>query len=262
VTRWHLIPVGLSILDKRPAQARLLRTVAGFDPGELHRQLWPLPAGEVSAERASLHEVGYASGAEQMVVLCASDTTEGMLAGELNAAAIAPTYSKAGSATPMWWCQPSPIVMRVDQLDPLDDELFRAGMAHLAEVFARVALEVGDDDAVVVHLSGGYKATLPYLVVLTEILRAALGDRGHRGSFQAVIRWEHTQGRLAVPLRHIDLAGLHAELDGSLDRQHPLYGDGFLYEGNYRGPPPEDRLTALGRTVAAMIAALRPGAGR
>lgn len=254
--RWHLVPVGLSILEKmNEEQLKLLPVRLGRDRTGLHQEMWAASVAAVSAERASLAEAFWlAQPGTERVLFLASDTDRGKCAAQLNALALAASFEETTSAQPTFYSSGSPLVVVIEDLNPKNDERFRLGMANLARALSTVANDAENGDQVVVHLSGGYKATIPYMVVLTEILSAVLSEKGVY-DLRALIRWEGTEGHLDVPLRQVDLAQLRRELGGDLpDGAHDQYGDGFLYTGAYAGAKvPQERLSSLGAAVAAML---------
>ncbi|WP_239405801.1 hypothetical protein [Frankia sp. Cj3] len=134
----------------------------------------------LSAEIASLHSYRAAI-SDDRVVLLASDTAEGMLAALLNAARFRrPVRVHArpvldGTADGVLLraeAAGEPVhILRIPRLLPDKTETFTEAMENVAKALVWSALLHRPPRAeLALHLSGGYKATLPYLVAFAEYL--------------------------------------------------------------------------------------------
>ena len=99
------------------------------------------------------------------------------------------------------------IIVRVPGLRSTTDEMFAACMASLGHLMGetRKKLHRSDYFNVDIHLSGGYKAALPYLLALTELLNSppSPGD------------WQGDHGRVRAILTHDE------EVGGDADNARP-----------------------------------------
>ena len=76
------------------------------------------------------------------------------------------------------------------------------------------------------HLSGGFKAMIPYYIVLAELLRPLCVE------VQAKMLWQGNRVHAEVPLRRVNPADVKAELlgrTGGPQIADPQYSGGFLY---------------------------------
>lgn len=221
----HVVPVGLSLLDRieqpvlatdeLPASVLTVRDAlrwAGGQTGELDWERLGLPA----ARRATLAATPTAAAAEwtslaavtddrrygavrgEAYVLLATDTDDGLRAATLVAARYPSTRVRYLD---------EPLAARGTGLEPGDAYLCRIPHLNLGIVpptsgtwrslgaagrlVADAATQTGRGEwTVIVHLSGGYKAMVPYLMVLAEgihtRLRALPPDAAHRPVIRAV----------------------------------------------------------------------------
>jgi hypothetical protein len=248
------VPVGLSVKEhlEREVGRSWYTQVGGRLASEreaLHEELLGISPARFSAERSSLDVARYRAGCHQEHVLfLASDTDEGRLAAKLNATALSPTFSCVSDDDRTAFSHGHVTVIGVRALDPCNGRGFEQGMANIASLMGRLGRCAAPDDVVVVHLSGGFKVTLPHMVVLTEIMRSKRGACGT----QALLLWEGTTGgSLTVPLRDVDPGRLKDELAGTLNGRCPLYGKGFLYEDSS-----PSKKTLLGKAIEQMLGQL------
>jgi hypothetical protein len=245
------------------------RRVLGAGPDGLALQQWP--AEELSAELASLAagnvEPGF--GPQHRVVLLASDTEEGILAGLLNATRLGqqevryhptpPTVLEAGQ-----WrlvreggqAGTAPIdVVRIPRLLPDTNASFPEATGHVAGtlLWAAEQPEVGTH-GIVLHLAGGYKATLPFLLVMAEYVRERA--RSLPEGMRPVSVWcKHERGTEAIriPLRRVNLGDLDL-LQQIKDGSSVGSGSGlrdFAFDGQ--------RLNQMGEALLLVRGVLRLG---
>jgi hypothetical protein len=216
VTSVHVLPCGTSILRNlragvpgcrmTPVQVDEMQRWASDElirdqPASQWRQTFARDVGphlrllqaaqdpvRLSAETASLTRyatrVGDGLQPQDLVVLLASDTAEGMLAALLVAASLnrgveehpAPARDAAAHGELLTAGQPgrAPVhVVRIPKLLPDSTTNFTAAMTDLAGAMLWAGRRRRrPEQRLVVHLSGGYKATLPYLLVMCEYLKA------------------------------------------------------------------------------------------
>lgn len=139
---------------------------------------------KLSAEVASLHGHTPQPGALERLVLLASDTAEGVLAALLNAARLRkqviyhprPQLDSTAAGYPVLdEGMEEPLhILRIPGLLPNSTDRFSEAMAHVAVAMVWAGrLHRNAGEKLAIHLSGGYKATIPYLVTLAEYVRAA-----------------------------------------------------------------------------------------
>lgn len=140
------------------------------------------------------------------------------------------------------------VVVNIPGLDATKDSEFRASMravGHLGRLLighdGQAAL-IGAKEPVWFHLSGGYRATVPYLIASAEWLRSL----GHDA--QAHVLPEKAIRTVPIPLRRLRPDWVHSELTGFDDRgwsrTRPEDGllEGYAYELRSDGA----ELTAFG----------------
>ncbi|HEY5148365.1 MAG TPA: hypothetical protein VIJ23_00775, partial [Mycobacterium sp.] len=115
----------------------------------------------------------------------------------------------------------------------------------------------GPTDPVEFHLSGGYKATVAYLLAMAEWTRTA---SSHQRRVTAWILHEESDGRIAVPLRRIpratdELKDIRALNTPSTTPPRGKDLEGYAYEKNQRGLWVR---TAFGEGLVRVLPA-RPG---
>lgn len=215
----------------------------------------------ISAECSSLWQPPIAQQAPRgtdTVVLLASATNEGVLAALVNALLIGGQVTfhtgppgASGTKTAEIVAKgdgPTTHVVRIGGLLPNSTETFTEAMVHVALALRWAATL---DGARALYLAGGYKATVPYLVVLTEYLRAQHGQVRtfclHEGDGTG-----HPPP-VEIYLRKVDPEADTRELDaataGSLG---PTEGRlrNFAYERRNDG---RDHLTPLGHAIRALL---------
>jgi hypothetical protein len=221
---------------------------------------------KLSAEVASLHSHQPRPDAGDRLVLLASDTAEGVLAALLNAARLAGGVvyhymplldSTATGHAVLDGRSGEPLhILRIPGLLPNSAARFSEAMEYVAVAMvwaARVHRGVGED--LEVHLGGGYKATIPYLVALAEYVRAA---------WPPVWAWCLHEGDpddnpapepVAISLRRVDLK---ADL-ACLSQAHAgeLPDDERLFDFAYTDVGGRAALTPMGRALSSMVPYLR-----
>jgi len=202
--------------------------------------------------------------AEDRVVLLASDSARGVVAALLNAAVI-------GRPTRLWGGDPmstgAPVevpgldgpgdpveIVRIRGLVPGMAEPFLSAMAQVARALAWAAtLPQAADGGLILHVAGGYKATIPFLMALAEFLPQV----GRDATLPVSVYCKHETGRYAtrIPLRRPPIHRARHEIEEVLDGRRPggdRHFEHFLYADD--GPEEEPRLTELGRVVHELLA--------
>ncbi|GAA3820739.1 hypothetical protein [Streptomyces chiangmaiensis] len=239
-------------------QARddLRNTVAVVRPG-----MWP--AG-ISAELSTLVSVTGQShlSREDVIVLLATDTFDGLTAALWDALALTIgdldriVYLSKPSDQPSETVHDRVFVVRVPGLDASTDEDFVRAMEGLG-VLGRTLVRkvaVSENEDFLFHLSGGYKAAIPYLIGLAEGLRSL--DR--KGTVEAFVLHKDSGGKpIKLPLRRMVLSGLQhllASFNANGERNRRPQGadslEGYAFE---RREPSGYRLTAFGAGLRALI---------
>jgi hypothetical protein len=138
----------------------------------------------VSGELKTLARIpgtGYPLSRADTAVLACSDTSGGLLAGRWNAIALTGgdlsrvRYLGCPDA-PLGPVRGHALVVRVPGLDAGEEDGFRRAMGGLGTL-GRNLLQSGElrrGEPILFCLTGGYKATMPYLIGLAEGLRAAI----------------------------------------------------------------------------------------
>lgn len=217
----------------------------------------------LSAEIAALDWDNHRPISTDRIVLLASDTAKGVLAALLVGVALdrpvryhsstprhpgdegflAVADVANGAAAPV-------DVVRVEKLLPDSTVQFNEAMEHLgaAVVWAR-QLDLGAPLAL--HLAGGYKATIPYLVAFAEYLQARWRNITawclHEGDEELGTRPEPVR----VGLRPVDVAADMAALRTAHSGRIPA--GGRLERYCYDVPAGEPVLTPLGRGLSAFL---------
>jgi hypothetical protein len=244
------------------------RLVTQEGPAGLALCRWPREL--LSAELASLaaHNVPPPFGDRDRVVLLASDTNEGVLAALLNATRLGrrtryrstpPTVRDPGRARVVQRIEHrdgAPVeVIRIPRLLPDTNADFPQATGHIAHTLLwAVEQPEARDGGVVLHLAGGYKATLPFLLVLAEYVRERA--RSLPGGVRAVSVWckhEHGTEAIRIPLRRVDLRDLdilpRIPHGAAIGTDSPL--DGLAFEGR--------TLTEVGQALDILRDALALG---
>ncbi|MFN2497424.1 MAG: hypothetical protein ABR608_16220 [Pseudonocardiaceae bacterium] len=236
----HLVPVGLSLLDHvelpdPPVAARdALRHAA---PGPRHELDWdrlgpagmpqlattdPLMAAEWTSIRSSLTGPRYASVDGEAYVFLATDTDQGLRAATL----LTQPYQRSTVPYSTVRYLDEPLAAGRPMLEPGDVSVCRIPDLDLGTltptsttwrslgVVGRMVADTATQTArgewhVIVHLSGGYKAMIPYLMVLAEAVHSRLRDAApnaaDRPSIRAVLTHESDPDRVIdVPVRAVE----------------------------------------------------------
>jgi CRISPR-associated protein (Cas_APE2256) len=247
MTTWHIVPTGISILQKYDDQQKRDNLLNKLDNPALrqilHDKYLPGPA-DLSAEREGLEAPNLD---QDRIIFLASDTPDGLLAARFNALIWAANFEVASFGTVI---PNEPIVvLTIQDLKPADAVKFDDGMTNLARFFRELERRVKHPEQVVVHLSGGFKATIPYLIKLAELVQSKFGQRPEPPELQAKIRWVGAAKPLPVPLQRVDLGHLWRELYGKAPQgERSLFGHGYLYDGTDRKQP-----TELGKVVKSFL---------
>jgi hypothetical protein len=200
--------------DPAPA-ADLAAVVQAVQPGR-----WPsVVSGELKTV-ARIPGTGYPLSAADTAVLVCSDTGGGLLAGLWNAVALTGGDLSRVSYLGHPDVPPGPVrgqalVVRVPGLDAGEEDGFRRAMGGLGTL-GRNLLKSGElrrGEPFLFCLTGGYKATMPYLIGLAEGVRSL--DAGH--PVDAFVMHE-TAGPQAppirLPLRRLVASQVEQELSG------------------------------------------------
>ncbi|WP_017559364.1 hypothetical protein [Nocardiopsis baichengensis] len=214
-------------------------------------------------------------------VLAGTDTAAGLISALWNGLALADGDArrvglldvKSGARTGAQ--DAAVLIAPVPGLDASSAEEFTDAMSHLGVLGKRLIREVcGAGGDYVFHLSGGYKAALPYFIGLAEGMRGLtdMADEEHPlglvSSVQAHILHEETAEKLiSVPLRRLAWQTVRAEL-ANVDKDKPraagrrrtmrpgnghgtLYG--YAYESTTGRPQENLYLTPFGEGLLELI---------
>ncbi|QTD99991.1 hypothetical protein [Streptomyces cyanogenus] len=226
--------------------------------------LWP---SGISAELDTLTRVpggrrhlAAGSTSNDVAVLLATDTVDGLTAALWNALALTegdldrveylPSPAELPSAP-----RGRALVVRVPGLDAHTEGDFTRAMEGLGTLGRTLVTKVADsgDEDFLFHLSGGYKAAVPYLIGLAEGLRSLR----RTGTVQAFMLHRDTLGKpIRLPLRRMRIEVLHEVL-------HPFREtgktpcspgndvlEGYAYDLTDSG---DYELTAFGAGLLALI---------
>jgi hypothetical protein len=267
-----------------PASARLDELAAAIRP-----DLWPQDMSAETATFGGVPDTGFPLRSRDIAVLICSDTARGLLAGAWNAFAL----TEADPARIRYLPEPGgqlgdirgrALLARVPFMDAGNEAGFRQAMAGLG-LLARHIFEsgqLGEGEEFRFYLSGGFKAAIPYLIGLAEIIRSVdavclreLGV-GHlmpdHGIYPvAAFVLHETAGPHAppirLPLRRLDAEAVRYELS-RFDRNGHRDGkpDGALLQGyayEIQGRPGKETsdLTAFGAGLRALFGILPEGYG-
>lgn len=235
--------------------------------------LWPVDMSAELNTFARAPQPGHRLRASDTAVLLCSDTVRGLLAGAWNAMALT-----GGDATRVRYvddprqvlaCETgTATVARVPGLDIGNNTGFVTAMRWLGDLAHGLLHRsaAGPDPAVpeplACHLSGGYKATIPYLIGLAEWLRSA----GWNGTVDALVHHEATAGPpVRLPLRQIPAETVRDELGQGWDDhgQRRTRPPGLLAGYAYDYDPDRDvwALTPYGVGLRAVFGRQQPGLG-
>ena len=247
--------------------AHLLSTLAPAGPDRddaARAQLWTLaedvgirswPAA-ASAELSSLPPSTIA--ATDAVLLLCSDTVKGLNAGLWNALAMAGgdldhVHFQPDATQPLDEVRGEVTIVRIEGMDIGDEAGFRTAMRAVG-MLGRNLLDGGipKNEPIRCHLSGGYKAAIPYLIAVAE------GLRSHPDNHEVdavVLHEETTSGPIRLPLRRVPEGALRSELrhfdDEGLSRVTPTSQnlEGWAYERDGSGW----RLTSFGEGMRELF---------
>lgn len=195
----------------------------------------------LSAELDTLHKTaGTPLPTSDAAFLISSDTEDGQAAAVWTAIALAEGDASrvcylpdVVEETPLVRAEPNRVyVVRIPGLDATSDTAFRTPMERMGRLGR---LLVGGDrterftrpgEPIKFHLSGGYRATTPYLIALAEWLRSL---EHTSGEVTAWVLPEKATRSFRVPLRRLRPEWVRSELAG-FDR------------GGWRARPPSDDL--------------------
>ncbi|WP_434739317.1 hypothetical protein [Micromonospora sp. SH-82] len=220
--------------DLPTTQANLIRAV------EADR--WPV---KVCAEMETFHRVtGRRRIADDdLVVLLATDTVDGLVSGMWAAVGLAGGAPERirfvdtpGSITP----QPGVAIVRVPHLDASNESGFAKAMSGLGSLGqALLPGPHGPAETFHFHLSGGFKAAIPYLIGLAEGLRSFPDTQVT--AVEAHMLHDTSDRVIRLPLRKLDYSRVRKELacftpDGSCNRPpNPTTMNGYAYEADPDG---------------------------
>jgi hypothetical protein len=242
VTAVHVVPVGISLLGRitagalpalepvlRPTPAQIVGNPAGAVRERLRsatradtvlpldRLLDDVQVGQLrhpdsralSAEWSTIHAARANQPGADAIILLATDTDEG-LRSALFVAARYPTEIHYLD-DPLRWDLPPQVIpgnvylCRVPGLDLARSNLATPVWRALGRLGRLVADDARHADRqVMFHLSGGYKAVLPYLMVMAETLRSILCDKElctSASTVRAAALHESSADLVDVPIR-------------------------------------------------------------
>lgn len=222
--------------------------LAGFQPLAL--------SSELAGLQSTATTYSYADG---RVVLLASDTHQGVLGAGMVATVLCrtgwsywpdPPYTEDAAAVQVGEGGGTPTVevVRIPGLDVATPAWFSQAMQHLGQTLAWTAGTAAD--RLVLHIAGGFKATLPLLCALAEYLRAAIPT----GRLEVYCKHESGDDALQLPLRRTQIHGLAnllrtigtvSDVDARFDHL-----DGFAFDTDTTGTY---ALTPLGAGMLAML---------
>ncbi|GGM66686.1 hypothetical protein GCM10011608_60010 [Micromonospora sonchi] len=200
---------------------------------------WPV---RVCAEMETFHRVtGRRSVTDdEMVVLLATDTIAGLRSGLWTAVGLAGgATEKIRYVDDPEWFKPAPGVtlVRVPYLDASSESGFAKAMAGLGTMGrALLPSEAGPSESFHFHLSGGFKAAIPYLIGLAEGLRSF--PPSQVSAVQAYVLHDTSEQVIRLPLRRLNRCAVQKELagfapDGSLrGLPNPRSMDGYAYDAD------------------------------
>lgn len=239
--------------------------------GEHGRSGWPTT---ISAESTSVKVVCGTNGVSpgDLMILLASDTVDGMLSALWNAcfltAGADPSvvdFSAGPHRSGAPWTgldrRGRVRIQVVPQLDLSRPRQADQAMRRLAEIARAVLVDLGHAEKVVVHLSGGYKATIPFLIGIAEGMRSV--DAAGHGPAQVTAHVVHDSSivgddptAVPIPLRRFDQHVLQQELmpftDGRARRADLTHQLLFGYAYDTDGEA-HVRLTPFGHGLMALV---------
>lgn len=199
---------------------------------------------------------------DDVAVLLATDTVDGLTAALWNALALTGgdldrVEYLDGPAAPPTAPRGRALIVRVPGLDSRTESDFTRAMEGLGTLGRTLVTKVAasGDENFLFHLSGGYKAAVPYLIGLAEGLRSL----PRKGAVQAFMLHRDTQGdAIRLPLRRMNLKLLHKALGPFRDNGRTALRppddrvfEGYAYDSTADGTGFE--LTAFGAGLLALI---------
>ena len=223
---------------------------------------WPASISGELKTLARIPAAGYPLSPADTAILIGSDTPEGMAAGIWNAIALtggdlARVRYLPRPDLPLGSVRGQALVVRVPGLDAGDEDGFRSAMGGLGALGRNLCRSADQrrGEPFIFCLTGGFKATMPYLIGLAEGVRSL--DAGH--PVDAFVLHE-TAGPQAppirLPLRRLIASQVEQELSG-FDRSgsratapSPSLLNGYAYETTTNG---RCTLTAFGEGLRALF---------
>lgn len=253
MTNLHVVPVGLSIVNE--LGRRQFDVLRVQPPQEMARSPKVRRMAEAADRRADGGDPGPSVEVDSLraeglqpadnLLLLASDTDDGEAAAKLVSVLLGRTTFTLCHSAQDWRIGDGPqtTIIRCQDLDPSDACTFRQGVASLIAALCLIPDRVSADSTedVVIHLGGGFKATLPFLLPIVEIIANRCEPR-----VRASVLWERSNRPIDVPLRSVNFDDLREEISLARAQNLPagraLFGNGFLHDGY-------GQLTVLGRAL-------------
>ena len=189
-------------------------------------------------------------------VLIASDTAQGLVSALWNALALTGGNAKRVRYLPelspsFQGLRGTAMIARIPRLDARNADDFRAAMGYLGELGYRLLDQVHrKSEKVRFYLSGGFKATIPYLIGLAEGMRSC-----DQVDVTACVLHEATEATIELPLRRLYRETVEDELEpfafSDVSDIKPKIGvlEGYAYEKTADG---RWELTAFGAGLKAL----------
>jgi len=185
---------------------------------------------------------------DDLVVLLATDTVPGLVAAVWNALRLAAgdpgrvRYRPSPGHAPLGDARGCAVITRVGGLDAGDERGFTEAMGGLGELGRLLRDATPRDEPYALHLSGGFKAAIPYLVGLAEAFRSVDPGRDVR-AYVLHDTAAPSAPPIPLPLRRLHAETVRAELiplaaSGRYDMRTPPGGgvlDGYAYEWDGAG---------------------------
>lgn len=213
---------------------------------------------------------------DDMVVLLSSDTASGLLAAWWNAAHMLRgdfsrlTYlDTPNRVLPMPPRDGRVVITRIPGLNMRIPAGRGPAMRVLGDVARQVLACLDDGERVDLHLSGGYKATMLYLVGIAEAMRSVKLPTGRFAEISAFVVHEDsidkpgdTNRLIELPLRRIDPASLRDELAAAAAGRQPAGNqlEGYAYNV-HSTPAGTVELTPFGEGFRTLLGPTPGGLG-
>lgn len=205
--------------------------------GAVEADRWPVDVcAELETFRAVTERRSVAD--DELVLLLATDTVEGLTSGLWTAVAVAGgAHARIRYVAEPAQITPAPGValVRVPHLDASDDRRFGTAMSSLGEL-GRALLPAANEPSksFQFHLSGGFKAAIPYLIGLAEGLRSFPSQAAR---VEAYVLHDTSKRAIPLPLRRLNPDAVRSELAG------------FAPDGSRSGLPPTRSMDGYAYTV-------------